>query len=411
MNNPSAAAAEGETHSLRTVAAVVAATTAAQVAGAMGAAVFPVIAPELARELGVDAALIGYQMSVIYGAAMIGSMLFTWMVARYGGCRTTQIGMACCVIAMALTLHGSVAMLALASVIIGLAMSMNLPAATHLLFRYTPPRRRNLIFSLKQTGVPMAWALMALIAPVLTLNFGWRWAAAVVLASALLTLIAMQPARAAWDDDRRPELAVKVRVLDGFALVWRIAALRWLGLASFCLAFIQLCVGTFTVVMLVQEAGYSLVAAGLMLSVAQIGGVLGRIGWGWLADRSGDCLAALRMLSLVTIACSFALMFIGPGWPVLLAALVFALLGATAIGWNGLYIAEVARRSPPGQVSVATGGAMVWNFAGILVGPATFTLVYQLLGSYALSFILVIVMAMVTLWALRAARLAMAQTA
>jgi hypothetical protein len=66
----------------RTVAAVVAATTAAQVAGAMGAAVFPVIAPELARNLGVESSLIGYQMSVIYGAAMLGSMLFTWMVAR-----------------------------------------------------------------------------------------------------------------------------------------------------------------------------------------------------------------------------------------------------------------------------------------------------------------------------------------
>jgi hypothetical protein len=90
------------------VAAVVAATTAAQVAGAMGAAVFPLIAPELARELGVATALIGYQMSVIYGAAMVGSMLFTWMVARDGGCRTTQIGMACCIAGLAVALQGGV---------------------------------------------------------------------------------------------------------------------------------------------------------------------------------------------------------------------------------------------------------------------------------------------------------------
>lgn len=391
----------------RTVAAVVAATTAAQVAGAMGAAVFPVIAPELARNLGVEASLIGYQMSVIYGAAMLGSMLFTWMVARYGGCRTTQVGMACCVLGMTVALHGSVWSLVVASVFIGAAMSINLPAAAHLLFRFSPPQHRNFIFSLKQTGVPLAWALMALIAPAVTLTWGWRWALVLVLASSLMTMIAMQPSRRGWDDDRRPDLPVRARVFDGVLLVWRMPALRWLGVAAFCLAFIQLCVSTFTVVMLVGESGYTLVEAGLMLSVAQIAGVLGRIAWGWLADRSGDCMAALQYLTFGSVACCAAVFFLAPGWPVWLTALLYAVFGATAIGWNGLYTAEVARRSPPGQVSLVTGGAMVWNFAGILTGPTAFTLVYKGIGSYTTTFGAVIVIAVLTLFALHAAKRAM----
>lgn len=391
----------------RTVTAVVAATTAAQVAGAMGAAVFPVIAPELARNLGVEASLIGYQMSVIYGAAMLGSMLFTWMVSRYGGCRTTQIGMACCVFGMAVALHGSVMSLIVASVFIGVAMSINLPAAAHLLFRFSPPQHRNFIFSLKQTGVPLAWALMALIAPAVTLTWGWRWALVLVLASSLLTMLAMQWPRSAWDDDRRPDLPVQARVFDGVLLVWRMPALRWLGVAAFCLAFIQLCVSTFTVVMLVGESGYTLVEAGLMLSVAQIFGVLGRIAWGWLADRSGDCMAALQYLTLGSVACCAAVFFLAPGWPVWLTALLYAVFGATAIGWNGLYTAEVARRSPAGQVSLVTGGAMVWNFAGILTGPTVFTLVYKAIGSYTVTFGAVIVIAVLTLFALHAGKRAM----
>jgi MFS family permease len=390
----------------RTVAAVVAATTAAQVAGAMGAAVFPVIVPELARVLGIEASMIGYQMSVIYGAAMLGSMLFTWMVARYGGCRTTQIGMACCVAGLLVALEGSVAALAVASVFIGAAMSINLPAAAHLLFRFSPPQHRNFIFSLKQTGVPLAWALMALIAPAVTLAWGWRWALVLVLASALATLLAMQPQRREWDDDRRPDLPVKARVFDGVRLVWRIPALRWLGVSAFCLAFIQLCVSTFTVIMLVGEGGYTLVEAGLMLSVAQIFGVLGRIAWGWLADRSGDCIRVLQYLTIGSVACCAAVYFLKPGWPVPVTALLFAVFGATAIGWNGLYTAEVARRSPPGQVSLVTGGAMVWNFAGILTGPTAFTLVYRLTGSYAETFGAVIVIALLTLAALHGAKLA-----
>ncbi|MEY4599317.1 MAG: hypothetical protein RLZZ445_2114 [Pseudomonadota bacterium] len=388
----------------RTVAAVVAATTAAQVAGAMGAAVFPVIAPELARNLGVESSLIGYQMSVIYGAAMLGSMLFTWMVARYGGCRTTQVGMACCVAGMAVALHGSVWSLVITSVFIGAAMSINLPAAAHLLFRFSPPQHRNFIFSLKQTGVPLAWALMALIAPAVTLAWGWRWALVLVLLSALITMLAMQLPRRGWDDDRRPDLPVQARVFDGLRLVWRMPALRWLGVAAFCLAFIQLCVSTFTVVMLVGEGGYTLVEAGLMLSVAQIFGVLGRIAWGWLADRSGDCMAALQYLTLCSVACCAAVFFLAPGWPVWLTALLYAVFGATAIGWNGLYTAEVARRSPPGQVSLVTGGAMVWNFAGILTGPTAFTLVYKGIGSYTTTFGAVIIIAVLTLFALHAGK-------
>ena len=391
----------------RTVTAVVAATTAAQVAGAMGAAVFPVIAPELARNLGVETSLIGYQMSVIYGAAMLGSMLFTWMVSRYGGCRTTQVGMVCCAMGMAVALHGSVMSLAVASVFIGVAMSINLPAAAHLLFRFSPPQHRNFIFSLKQTGVPLAWALMALIAPIVTLSWGWRWALVLVLASSLLTMLAMQWPRSNWDDDRRPDLPVQARVFDGVLLVWRIPALRWLGVAAFCLAFIQLCVSTFTVVMLVGESGYTLVEAGLMLSVAQIAGVLGRIAWGWVADRSGDCMAALQYLTLGSVACCAAIFFLEPGWPVWLTALLYAVFGATAIGWNGLYTAEVARRSPEGQVSLVTGGAMVWNFAGILAGPTVFTLVYKAIGSYTATFGAVIGIAVLTLFALHAGKRAM----
>jgi MFS family permease len=336
-------------------------------------------------------------------------MLFTWMVARYGGCRTTQIGMLCCAAGMTVALHGSVVALVLASLLIGAGMSINLPAAAHLLFRYSPPHKRNFIFSLKQTGVPLAWALMALIAPPVALAWGWRWALALVLVWALLTVVAMQPPRSLWDEDRQPQSPIRIRLFDGLLLVWRLPVLRWLGVCSFGLAFIQLCVSTFTVVMLVEEGGYTLVQAGLMLSLAQVAGVLGRIGWGLLADRSGDCMACLRDLTLASIACGGLVLWLTPEWPVPVTALLFAVFGATAIGWNGLYTAEVARRSPPGQVSLATGGAMVWNFAGILSGPSAFTLVYGWIGSYTATFVLVIAVAILTLFALAAARRAILQ--
>ncbi len=370
----------------RRVIAVVAATTAAQVAGAMGSAVFPVIAPKLAQSLSIDPSWIGFQMSLIYGSAMVGSVLFANLVPRYGGCRTTQIGLSFCVLGLLLGMQGSVAALVLTSVFIGIGMSINLPAAGHLLFRFSPPERRNFIFSFKQTGVPFAWALMAVIAPSITLQWGWRWALGLVLLSAVVTVIAMQSAREQWDDDRLHHTSPRGNLFEGLGLVWRIPSLRWLGIASFFLAFIQLCVGTFTVIMLVTEGDYSLVQAGLMLSVAQMAGVFGRLFWGWLADRVGDCAQVLQWLTSVMLVCCVVIGFLRPGWPVWLLAVLFSVIGATAVGWNGLYTAEVAKRSPSGKISIATGGAMVWNFAGILAGPTTFTLVYALTGSYAHTF-------------------------
>ena len=61
-------------------------------------------------------------------------------------------------------------------------------------------------------------------------------------------------------------------------------------------------------------------------------------------------------------------------------------LGAAAVGWNGLFLAEVARWSPRGKVSVATSAAMTWNFAGILIGPAIFATVFKAVGSYTVTY-------------------------
>ena len=127
-------------------------------------------------------------------------------------------------------------------------------------------------------------------------------------------------------------------------------------------------------------------AAGILLSLTQASGVAGRIFWGWLADRTGDGFGMLFALNLVMIVCCALTALISPQWPALAFALLFIVFGATALGWNGVFLAEVARRSPRGMVGVATAGAMVWNFAGILVGPAAFATLYRWTGSYTVTF-------------------------
>jgi predicted MFS family arabinose efflux permease len=369
-----------------TVNAVLAATTFAQVASVMGIAVFPVIAPRLAASMGVPPATIGYQISIIYGTAALSSPLMTFAVARWGACRTTQLGLAMCSIAMALALTSWLPALAATSVLLGLALAVMLPAAGHLLFRFTPARNRNLIFSLKQTGVPLAWSVMALAAPAITLAFGWQWAVSAVLAVCLVLAALLEPVREQWDDDRDPYNRTRTRPFEGMKVLWGYPVLRWLAAASLCLSFVQLCLGTFIVTTLVEEAGFSLVLAGVLLSVIQAAGVAGRMFWGWVADRTGESLALLQKLAAVTTACCLAMAFLTASWPIPLMVLLFLVFGAASVGWNGLFLAELARCSPHGMVSAVMGGAMLWNFGGVFIGPALFATVYALTHSYTLTY-------------------------
>jgi hypothetical protein len=65
---------------------------------------------------------------------------------------------------------------------------------------------------------------------------------------------------------------------------------------------------------------------------------------------------------------------------------VLFLFGFCLVGWNGLFMAEAARAAGPANVGVATGGVLVFTFAGIVIGPAAFATVYKLAGSYAVTY-------------------------
>ena len=91
------------------------------------------IAPPLAAAMDVAPSTIGYQMSLIYGTAALGSPFMSFAVARWGACRTTQVGLGFCVLAMSLALTASLPALAVTSVLLGLAMTTMTPAAAHLL--------------------------------------------------------------------------------------------------------------------------------------------------------------------------------------------------------------------------------------------------------------------------------------
>ncbi|HXV11134.1 MAG TPA: MFS transporter [Burkholderiales bacterium] len=379
---------------------VVLVVTAAQLVSASAGIVLAAIAPKVAETLNVSAVLIGYQASLTWGVAMVASIYGGNLVLRWGAGSTTQASMALSAVGVSLFAVPHVAIIALGSVIAGIGTGIAPAAAAHLLVRYTVPERRNLVFSIKQTGVPVGGVLIALIAPLLAVTVGWQWSLAAIAAIAVAVMLMVRPHCRAWDDDRAQVMA-RAGAFGGVPVVLRQAPLRWLSLASVLFSSVQRIVLTFTVLYLVAEGGYGLVEAGIMLSVVQIGGAATRVPWGWLADRWRSGLAVLYLICVLIIGSSAVLVALEPAWPRSLVYLLFFVLGAATVGWNGVFHAECARLSPPGMASLVASGTAFFVFSGSLIGPAAFTVAYDALGTYSATFAIMVatgILALGLLW-------------
>ena len=389
------------TASTPAAAQVVTATTAVLTLASLAALTPSAVAPELARALEVPASLIGLQVSLVYAGGMLTSMLGGSVMRRHGACRCSQAALLLAAAGLLLAALPHVATLVLASLVIGLGYGLTNPAASHLLTRFTDPRRRNLIFSLKQTGVPLGGVLAGLLAPPLVLALGLAQTLVLLAAVALALALLLQPVRRHWDDDRDPHTPLARSPFAGVALVWRTPGLRRVSLAAFAFAAIQLCVSAYTVTLLVEDVGFALVAAGAVMSAVQVSGVAGRVAWGWLADRLRNGPLTLTLCATVSGAGCAAVTLLSPAWPTAAVVALLCALAMCAIGWNGVYLAEVARHSPPGEVATATGGSLVFTYGGVLLGPSGFALAHTLSGSYTATFGLLVLVAIGALWCTR----------
>jgi len=373
---------------------VIGITTLVQVVTVMIGNSMVVIAPAMATLLQVDPALIGFQVSFVYGGAMLAVIYGGRLVQRYGAARTQQICVGVAAVGALLATVPSLWLLPIASVLMGAGTGPATPASSHVLNRFTDPARRNLIFSLKQTGVPLGVVTAAFLMPPITLAYGASWAFLTIALIAFTVLLLLQPLHRHWDDDRTPGIRLIQDPLGGVPVVWNHPILRWLALSAFFYAFCQLCVTSFAVTMLVTEIGFGLVQAGMLLSLIQLSGVCSRVVFGLLADRIGSALSTLAAVGCVTAVMCLATVFLSPGWPRTGLYVMLVCLGASAVGWTGMFIAEVARVAPKGQVGLATSGAIAFNFLGILCGPALFALAYKGIGSYAHTFGLLVFVAL-----------------
>ncbi len=363
-------------------------TLAIQAMVSMALLTLPVMAPVVALALGVSPALAGVYVAVAYLGAIVASVASGAAVARFGAIRVSQAGLVICATGLALCAVPALPAVAVGAFLVGIGYGPITPASSHLLAITTPAHRMSLVFSIKQTGVPLGGVLAGAIVPSLLLLAGWQGALLASAAANLLCAVVAQPLRASLDADRDPARPLALSNLaQPIRLVLSHPALKMLAACSFVFSTAQLSLTAYAVTYLNESLAYTLIAAGLALSLSQMGGVIGRVLWGWVSDQGLGARRTLGLLAGLMALSSLATALLQSGMPALFVIAVLVVFGASAVGWNGVYLAEVARQAPAGQASMATGGTLAFTFFGVVVGPPLFGAISGLFQSYRAGYV------------------------
>jgi MFS family permease len=371
-----------------TIALVV--TLAIQVFTAVAAAVTAVLAPEMARDFELPAKLVGVFTGLLYLGSMIASLASGHFIASHGAIRVSQASVLICATGIALVAllpTAGAPLLVLVPIVIGLGYGAITPASSELLARTAPPGRLALTFSIKQTGVPGGAALAGAALPALALALGWRHGVLAVACCGVLVAILAEPTRRRLDirgADRPFSLAALIAPLR---IVVRRRDLIELSMVGFVYAAMQMCLMSFLVVFLAESLGYPLIAAGLALTASNVGGVVGRIAWGAVADHWVSPLRLLGFIGIASGLCAFATASFAATWPHAAILVVVAFFGSTAIGWNGVQLSQVARLAPQGHAGAVTGATGFITFSGVVAGPPLFALMAAITDSYRVGFV------------------------
>ena len=333
----------------------------------------PVMAEYISASIKLPAQATGAYITVLYTCVLVTSTGAPRLISRFGPLRTS---FGCIVLAglgLPLFATGNVAAALVAAILMGLSYGPLTTVGSHIIGHYRESAALAFIVSLRQTSVPIGGILAGVIVPLLVLKLGWQAACIMLglsialvgfLLGAAIPVIRNEIALRGHSDHDSPVAAIRFVLRRRRVLVLAVVSLAFAGM--------QLILTSFLIIYLTAVAKLGLITAGALLSASQFAGVAGRLIWGFLADRTGQPrLVLLAIGVLIGVACALTGLF-SPRWPVPLIGAVVILFGATASGWNGVFLAEIMREAEPGQIALVTGGSLIFTYLGVLFAPLLF---------------------------------------
>lgn len=279
--------------------------------------------------------------------------------------------------------------LVVAALAAGFAQATANPSTNKLIAAHVAGGARGTVTGIKQAGVQVGVFLGGSLLPLGALRIGWRPTLLIAAAVPVLGLLASRlivpaDARAPRDSAASGAAASRSPFLLRLALYGFLIGAGWSAVFTYLPDYAQ------------SGLGWSPTTAGLLVSVAGLCGIVGRVGWSRVAERWWGAAVTLVILA--------ALGFVAVG-VVLLALKVPALLwlGAAALGassgsWNSVGMFAIIDRMPSATSGAASGVVMFGFLIGLAIGAPPFGWAIDRTGSYVAGLIAVIVVHLAGLW-------------
>jgi sugar phosphate permease len=251
-------------------------------------------------------------------------------------------------------------------------------ASGRLILGWFARHERGLAMGVRQSAQPLGVALAAATLPALggggtgttpPLLFLGGFC---VLAAVLVVALVRDPPR---PQATRPVTGSPQRVASPYRqpVLWRIHA------ASALLVVPQFTVATFALVYLVDGRGWTALAAGRLLAVAQVGGAATRLAAGYWSDRAGSRMRPMRLLAVGTAVGMTALALAASVGAAAAVPLLLA-CALVAVSTNGLAFTAVAEYAGPAWAGRALGIQNTGQNALAAATPPVLALAIGVLG-------------------------------
>ena len=370
--------------------------------------IYGVALPLLMQQWSLTAVQAGLLASAALFGMMFGAMIFGTLSDRLGRKKTIMI---CVTLFSGFTFLGAFATnpveFAILRFIAGLGIGGVMPNVVALMTEYAPKKIRSTLVAIMFSGYAiggmtsallgawlvkdMGWQIMFLIAgiPLLMLPIIWKFLpeslafliksgkeeqAKQIINKLLPTRDIHQNTQLVFNENIHHEAPVKALFQDG----------RAFGTFMFWIAFFMCLLMVYALgswlPKLMLQAGYSLGASMLFLFALNIGGMVGAIGGGALADR----FHLKPVITSMFVIGAAALILLGFNSPQIVLYSLIALAGAATIGSQILLYTFVAQFYPTTVRSTGMGWASGIGRIGAIIGPVltgallTFELPHQM---------------------------------
>ena len=360
------------------------------------------IAP-LGMSIGEDLHLSMSQIGMFPAALFLGQSI----VSIPAGVLTDRLGSKKMICMIVFALSGSFILMSfsisfiiilLLMIIAGFAYGSSHPTTNRGIIYWFDVKSRGTAMGIKQMGVTAGSALAALLLLPLAKAFSWQisfFTAALILllVGFCIYILYKEPQQDMQEKSQAAVYTTKNSFYE-LLLLLKHKSLMLITLSAMLLSGSQMILNTFIILFAYERLGISIILAGVLLGIAEIGGSVGRVAWGMISDRlfHGKRVIVLLLISVLVAIDSIVVVLLPYGVPFYFVAFIIFTFGFSTSGFNGVWMnatTEIVSREKSGA---ATGVSITFGSWGVILFPPIFGYIIDTTASYTIAWLFVTIL-------------------